>query len=105
MGGSYEDGALISHPIENAGGGGHAEGLGTKVMILHVGWLEAPDPAGVLEITHQLLLLGVDANHGLRAFGKAPFLPGDTAKLLVALGVARAERFAIGVQGVAQFPE
>jgi len=60
-----ENRTMIVGHIEDPVGNGHVAGIGTEVVIQHWGWLQTPNPAGILEIADQLLL------------GSSPFRVGN----------------------------
>ena len=59
-----EDRAAVGQQIVNAVGNRDAEGVGAKVMIVDPRGRAVPFSAGVLEVTDQLALLGIHADHG-----------------------------------------
>ena len=66
--------------------------------------LRPPFPPIILEITHQLLLLGVHGNHRLAPLQVIANFLVDVLELLVAVGVAGPfQRFAVGLQAVTPF--
>src|SRR5262249_58732495 len=85
MGGADQHEAAVArcivHPKRNAA----SEGGAGEVMVEDRTGLLAPAGAWVLEVAHQLLLLGVHAQHGPTAAAKAPALPLHELELGVAL--------------------
>src|ERR1039457_5583207 len=72
-------------------------------MVLNPDRRLTPDLTVVLKLAHQFLFLAVHADHGIAPLAKLLPLISQIAELLVAVGTAGTETFAIGVQGVAQF--
>lgn len=64
MGDSDEDGAAISQQIVDAVRNGDTDGIGTKIVIVHVDRRAIPLDAVIFEVADQFSLFGVDADNG-----------------------------------------
>lgn len=99
MRGADADRAAIGLQVVDAVGDGHAQCLGSEVMILDLDWLTVPAATRILEATHQLLFLGIDTDDGLVLTDKALSLTGDVLELAIPMRTAGAgEIFAVAAQ-------
>src|SRR5207244_11881077 len=106
VGSADADHAAIGLNDVNAVRKGQTLGLGTEVMVLNQNRCPAPQPTVVLEVAHQLFLLGVDADNRIAAAAELLPVRAEVAELLVAVGTAvGTTTFAVGVQGVVQLAQ
>ena len=105
MGGANKHRSLIAPQIVDSIGGRYAFCIRAEVVIHHRGRLETPDPAGVLEVAHQFLLLGIHADDRQALSGKAASLLVNALELKVTIRMRFGEGLDVGVKAIAELME
>src|SRR5439155_20189424 len=102
----HDDLPAIGLKVINPVGDRQAPALGTEIMVLDPDRLPTPESTVVLELTHQFLLLGVDADNRIAAAAELVALMSQVAELLFPLRPARgAKTLAVGVQCIMHFAQ
>ena len=102
MGGAHDHRSAVAGHVVDPVGQRHAERVGREVMGEHLVALPAPGPSRVEEVSHQLALLAVVADHRLIPLQEVLLDRGEIAELPVPFGMAGfRDALAIPSQGVA----
>jgi hypothetical protein len=106
VGNPHKDRATVGQGIINPIGDGHAQGVGTEVMIVDQSGGVVPLGTEVPEVANQFALFGVHADQGKASPCKAGSQDGDVLELLIAMGAGiRGELLAIDVERIIHFVE
>jgi len=102
----HEDRAPVGQGVINPIGDGHAQGVGTEVMIVDQGRGAVPLGTVIPEVANQFALFGVHADQGKPSPCKAGSQGGDMLELLIAMQAGiRGELLVIDVERVIHFVE
>ena len=103
---AHSHSAAVGADVINAVRNGNAKGVGAEVVIVDQQRRKAPARTWILEVSHQLTLLGVNAEDGLAPALKLVAKIADVQKLLIAIGTRiGGQLFVVDAQRLAHLME